>query len=147
MREMEFERNPLNHGARFRNIIEMRNIKYCIWRAKLSAQPRLLCVSFDEFLKDYLSIVQRVASLIEQPLPDPIILPKGYKGRMSWRRRLLHMASMGLLGDKRKLTVGLPLKSKDIDFVLMNIDKKQEQYWCFNVESLAVTSSSWPATD
>lgn len=146
MREMEFERNPLNQGARFRNIIETRNIKYCIWRAKLSAQPRLLYVSFDMFLKNPLSIVQRVASLIGQPLSEPIILPAGYKGRMSWRRRLLHMASMGLLGDKRKLTVGLPLKSKDIDFILMNIDQKQEQFWGYDVESLAVASSSSPAT-
>ncbi len=100
MREMELERNPLNQGARFRNIIEARRIRYHILRRKLSGHPRLLCVNFDLFLKNPSSILKRLSLITDQLMPEPIILQQGYKGRMSRRRRLLHSASMGLISEK-----------------------------------------------
>jgi hypothetical protein len=139
MREMDFERNPLNEGARFGNIIEVRRVKYNVWRKKLSDQPRLLCVNFDLFLKDPSSVLTRLSLIIDQLLPESIVLPSGYKGRMSWKRRLLHRATMGLIAEKRT-NGGKPLiNSKDLDFILSNVDRDQEQSWGYDLESLAAS--------
>jgi hypothetical protein len=139
MREMEFERNPLNQGAHFANIIEVRRVKYHIWRAKLSGQPRLLCVNFDLFLKDPSSILQRLSLITDQLMPEPIVLPTGYKGRMSWRRRLLHRASMGLISEKVRKSPKCPINSEDLAFILSNIDHDQEQCWGYDAEALAAS--------
>jgi hypothetical protein len=135
MREMEFERNPLNHNARFKNVIEVRTVKYHLWRSRLASQPRLICINFDLFLKDPTAILRQVSFAIDLPLREPVMLPSGYKGRMGWRRRMLQRASMGLLAERLEKKKP-PIGRRDMEFIAASLDKSQESLWGYNVERL-----------
>lgn len=135
-RELEFERNPLRDGARFANILEVRRVKYAMWDARLRAAPGYLQVNFDHFVDDPMRLLQGMGKDVLAATRKPVRIPPGYKGRLSWKRRLALVLSCGRIGAYRRKP-RKPICEKDVDFILHELDLEQERHWGFDLEALA----------
>ena len=135
MQEMAHERNPLNEGSRYCNIIEARKVKYHIWRSKLQGHPGFVPLSFDQFLKAPGLAVNRIAQLTCLPEPPAVVLPPGYKGRLGYKRKLMLRLSMGLIGKAQAKPMA-PISLADLEFIVHNLNKAEEMAWGYDIDDL-----------
>jgi hypothetical protein len=141
MKEMDFERNPLNGGMRFKNILELRSVKYRLWREKLTRHPMVVIINFEAFLADPLSVFQQVAGYASLPVPLAFNMPSGYKGGVSWKRNLLLKMTKGLFGSYRS-KAKTQISPQDLDFIEQNLNKEQEERYGYDVGSLLLAERS-----
>lgn len=138
--EMVFERNPQT-GMRFRNICEMRTVKYRLWYELLNQQERFLAVNYDTAASDPAGFIQRFSKSIGMRAPDRPSVPKGYKGRLSWKREFLIRLSGGRIGGfkpKKKFMIS----SADLDFILSELDEELEAIWGIDLRQLVCREKS-----
>jgi hypothetical protein len=135
MKEMEFERNPLNNFARFKNVLEVRKVKYGIWGDRLSQHPRTVKIRHEDIVKSPALALSILANSMDEQEPDTVNIPKGYKGTLSWKRKLALALSFGLVGDY-KPKAREPISLEDLDFIMCNLDRAQEGDWGYDIESL-----------
>lgn len=136
MTEMDFESNPLNNRERFRNIIEVRNVKYQLWDERLQDLPFFFRSTHENFSKSPEQFVSRFAKALNIAPPGTFTLPQGYKGNMSWKKKTLSTISGGRLGGFKKK----PRKSislEDIDFLHEEFNQTQELVWGYDLEKLS----------
>lgn len=134
MEEMMHERNPLDGHRRFRNIMEVRRVKYALWNERLSGLETYFPTSHEAFSRDPAPLLR---SLDGKPAltARTIRIPKGYKGRLSWKRRIAVTLSAGLIGrfrEKRRT----PISLEDIDYIRSHLDADQEAAWGYDLDAL-----------
>lgn len=137
MSEMMFERNPLNSGKRFKNIIEARTVKYKLWGDRLGSHPKSIKLNYDTFNKSPDQFLYSLRDKFDITLREPLLIPKAYKGaKLSWKRKLALILSAGLIGSFRNKPKN-PIALNDIDFIQNSLNLDQERSWGFDIESLA----------
>jgi hypothetical protein len=135
MTEIKHERNPFNKNARFKNALEMRTVKYSLWRTKLSKTKAAVHISLERFIESPEDTVELICQLSNISPPPRVNLPREYKGRASWKRRLLAKSSLGLIAirpESRKE----PIKLEDLEFIRDNLDKDNEKRWGYDIDRL-----------
>lgn len=136
MQELEFERNPMKGFQRFRNILEVRRIKYQMWHERLADHPLYFRLAQEELEEEPETFLKSFAEKTGVALSESVMVPEGYKGQLSWKRKLLMIATQGLVGGYSKAP-RYPLKPADIAFIHNHLDKEQEATWGYNLDALA----------
>lgn len=136
MREMEFERNPLNRFKRFPNILEVRTVKYRLWNERLAGHPLYFRLALESLEFNPIAFLKDFSEKTGLPVPEETVVPEGYKGHLSWKRKLLHFATHGLMGGYSKAP-RQPLEHRDIDFIHDRLDRNQEHSWGYDLDELA----------
>ena len=133
---MMHERNPLNNGVRFRNILEVRTVKYSIWKNSLQEHPKTLMLRYEYFMQSPKFFLDLIAEFQDLKELEKVSLPVGYKGIVSWKRRVALFLSFGTIGKFTKRTK-LPLKLEDIDYISNNLDLLNESQWGYDIKHIA----------
>lgn len=135
MKEMEFERNPLNDFSRFKNVLEVRKVKYDIWGTRLSKHSKTVLIRHEDNRNSPSQTVSILADIMGEKIPDEVIIPKGYKGILSWKKKLALSLSFGLVrGYKTKAKE--PISQEDLNFIVCNLNHSKEEDWGYDIESL-----------
>lgn len=133
--EMNLERHPQT-GERFKNILEMRSIKHKVWLDVAAETPLHYLACYEDLVKDYAGFSHNLAERANISTPKQIIIPPGYKAKMSWKRKLLFRASFGLVGGYQPKPP-TPLSEADIEFIANALDPDIEAALGYDINALA----------
>jgi len=136
MTEMMFERNPLDNNRRFRNVLEVRQVKYGIWQDRLSSHPHCIHLSFEKFKASPERMLSEIARAQDLKAPERIKISQGYKGTVSWKRKIALLLSFGTIGRYAPKPKS-PIALDDIDYILSNLDPGLESVWEYDIEAIA----------
>tara|TARA_A100001015_G_C14964739_1_gene702434 strand:- start:803 stop:1606 length:804 start_codon:yes stop_codon:yes gene_type:complete len=136
MKEIMFERNPLNGAERFRNILEVRKVKYTIWQNQLISHPRTIKISYEKFKDSPEQFLELISHAYDLKKPEEIVIPSGYKGSPSWKRRIAFVLTFGRVG-RYIPRPRHPIALEDIDYILNNLDSKLESDWGYDIQTIA----------
>ncbi|MEM8953433.1 MAG: hypothetical protein AAGD22_04700, partial [Verrucomicrobiota bacterium] len=106
-----------------------------VWASRLSHLSRVLRIRHEDNVKSPLKTVRLIADAMGERLPNEVRIPKGYKGALSWKRKLALALSFGLIGDYRPKSKK-PILREDLDFIMGNLDQTQEKDWGYDIERL-----------
>lgn len=135
MREMMEERNPFNSGRRFKNILEVRKVKYTTWKEKLGKHPKFARINYDQFYRNPRKKLEEISAKGNlQSIGNPKT-KVGYKGNFSWKRRLLRIGSLGLLGNYRRRP-NRPISSADLNFISSQLDPRIEEFYGHDIDTI-----------
>lgn len=142
MQEMLHERHPRANGRRYYNIIEMRTVKHAVWDQHLRDAKHYERLRHEAVLADPGAAVERVADALGVACPESITLPVGYKGKMSWKRRLVFLFTRGRKGGYQRAPKE-PLSLEDIAYIRDQLDIAAEAYWGYDVDTLAAAEQNY----
>lgn len=118
--EMMRERDPITR-RRFANVLHMRNRKLESYLALREKSSAVMLVRFESLTADPVGFLQRLEARFGLGARRRVRIPVGYKGRMSWKRRLAFAVTFGRVG--RFHPKGYPpIGPRDLEFINENID-------------------------
>ena len=135
MTEMMSERNPLRDGERFKNVMELRKVKYTVWRERLSAHPNTVFINYDAFNESPRSVLDTLAHAQGLKELETINVPLGYKGRLSLIMKLALFFSFGRIGGYKPKPKH-PIALVDLDYIVSGLDSDLERQYGCDVEAL-----------
>ena len=142
MRPMDFETNRLKGNQRFKNVIEARRVKYEMWDSRLSSLPLYFKTSYEEFSHSPDDLLVRFTKAVDLPAPTEIKIPRGYKGNLSWKSRLLLILSGGRIGGFKQKPKE-PISLEDIDYLHEQFDADQETFWGYDLNKLSAAERDY----
>ncbi len=98
-KEMMSDRDPFT-GQRYENLLRMRSGKMKLFLELASAAKTRVVVRLEDYAKNPTEVISRVCDAIGGSKRGSIQIPDGYKGRLSWKRRVASALGLRALVDK-----------------------------------------------
>jgi hypothetical protein len=98
-KEMMSDRNPFT-GQRYENLLRMRSGKMNLFLELAAAAKTRVVIRLEDYVKNPTEVISRLCNAIGGSKRGSIQIPDGYKGMLSWKRRVASTLGLSALVDK-----------------------------------------------